>query len=393
MMCSIGSDMQDLFASVDAALKSGTPAEAFDMLAREFHQRGWYDHLFETRGMAKRLELGLPLIQTEPSTSFPDGLRPVYEAAVVAAAREAGELYLQAGNIPAGYRYLRAIGDLAAVAAVIDKTEPGDDIEDVIAIAFQHGVHPSKGLQLILQRHGICRAITAFGMHGAEKDREQCVALLVSAVHAEIVGRIIHAIEQHEGAAPPQSSLPELMNRRDWLFGEWDYYVDTSHLMSIIPYCLEATDTNTLRLLDDLCEYGCRLSSNFVFKGQPPFENGYVDFGHYVKALLSVDADPHIQHFYLKAVEVEADPDANGTEAAQILVALLGRLGRHREALERFSRFLSHEDPTYLRCPTAMQLSYAAADYERLRETARERDDVLSYTAAKLLASDLNPGG
>jgi hypothetical protein len=34
-----------------------------------------------------------------------------------------------------------------------------------------------------------------------------------------------------------------------------------------------------------------------------------------------------------------------------------------------------------------MQLSYAAADYERLRETARERGDLLSYTAASLLAS------
>jgi hypothetical protein len=119
-------------------------------------------------------------IQTESSTSFPEGIRPAYEAAVVAAAREAGELYLQAGNIPAGYRYLRAIGDLAAVVAAIDKAEPGDDIEDVIAIAFQYAVHPAKGLQLILQSHGICRAITAFGMHGAEKDRERCVALLVS---------------------------------------------------------------------------------------------------------------------------------------------------------------------------------------------------------------------
>ena len=90
-MCSIG-DMQDLFASVDAALNSGSPAEALEMLAREFHQRGCYDLLFEARGMAKRLELGLPLIQTESSTSFPDGVRPAYEETVIAAAREAGDL-------------------------------------------------------------------------------------------------------------------------------------------------------------------------------------------------------------------------------------------------------------------------------------------------------------
>ena len=34
-----------------------------------------------------------------------------------------------------------------------------------------------------------------------------------------------------------------------------------------------------------------------------------------------------------------------------------------------------------------MQLSYAAADYEQLGETARARGDLLSYTAARLLAS------
>jgi hypothetical protein len=375
--------MQDLFAAVDAALKAGSPAEALDMLAREFHQRGRYDLLFEARGMAKRLELGLPLIQTASSSSFPDDVRPAYEEAVVAAAREAGELYLQAGNIPAGYRYMRAIGDVAPVAAAIDGAEPGDDVEDVIAIAFQHGVHPSKGLQLILQRHGICRAITAFGMQGAEANREQCIALLVSAVHAEILARMTRAIEQQEGAAPTETSLPALMNGRDWLFGEWDYYVDTSHLTSVISYCSEVTDTRTLRLLDELCEYGCRLSPNFAFKGEPPFENGYVDFGCYVKALLGIDADSQIQHFYRKAVDAGAD---SGTEAAQILVSLLARLERHQEALEAFSRFLSNEDPTYLRCPTAMQLSHAAADYGRMRENARERGDVLSYTAAALLA-------
>src|SRR3982750_1914053 len=119
--------MQDLFPSVDAALNSGTPRETLDMLAREFHQMGLYDLLFEARGMAKRLELGLPLIQTEPSTSFPDDLRPAYEAAIIAAAREAGELHLQAGKIPAACRYLRAIGELAPVAAAIDRADPGEE--------------------------------------------------------------------------------------------------------------------------------------------------------------------------------------------------------------------------------------------------------------------------
>src|SRR3954449_6751503 len=118
--------MQHLFDAVDTALKSGSPGEVFEMLAREFREMGRYDLLFELRGMAKRLELGLPLIQTESSSTFSDELRPVYDDAVIAAAREAGELYLQARDIPAAFRYFRAIGDLSPVSDAIAKAEPGD---------------------------------------------------------------------------------------------------------------------------------------------------------------------------------------------------------------------------------------------------------------------------
>lgn len=378
--------MQDLFAALDAVLKSGSPGETLDMLAREFSSAGRYDLLFETRGMAKRLELGLPLIQTEPSSSFPEDVRPVYEEAVIAAAREAGELYLRAENIPAGYRYLRAVGDLAPVAAAIENAEPGDDIEDVIQVAFHQGVHPAKGLEWILRRHGMCRAITEFGMRAVEKDREQCLGFLVTELHGEIVERMRRVIEEQEGTAPAGTRLPDLMEGRDWLFGEWNYYVDTSHLTSVIPYCFEVTRSEVLRLIDDLCQYGQRLSPNFAFRGQPPFENGYVGYGHYVKAVLGDEGDEHIGYFH--AIAAQNEIDANGTEAAQVLVALLSRLHRYEEALDVFSKYLRDEEPMYLRCPTEMQLCSAAGNFGRLRQVARERGDVLTYAAAALMAKD-----
>lgn len=376
---------QDLFFALDEALQSSSPTEALGMLAREFRNSGRYDLLFETRGMAKRLELGLPLIQTEASSTFPDEARAVYEETMVSAAREAGQLHLQAGNIPAGFRYLRAIGEVEAVTAAIENCQPGSDLEDVIAIAFQHGAHPAKGLELILQNHGMCRAITAFGMHAVEKDRQQCLALLVTALHTEILERMRRAIEAQEGTAPEAETLSELMAGRDWLFGEWDYYVDTSHLMSVIPYCLEVTNTETLQRLDELCEYGRRLSPNFAFRAEPPFENGYVDYGHYVKAVLGVEVEEHLAHFEAKAAQ--ADPETEGTEAAQLLVALLARLHRYGEALDVFSRYLRDVEPMYLRCPGETQLCYAAANYERLRQTARDRGDILTYMAATVLRS------
>lgn len=377
--------MDDLFATVDAAMQSHSPGDTLGLLARELREMGRYDLLFEARGMAKRLELGLPLIQTEPTSSLPEQIRADYEETVIKAARESGQLYLEAGNIPAAYRFLRAIGETEGVVRAIETAEPEEDAEDVIAIAFQEGVHPSKGLELILRRHGMCRAITAFGMHAVEKDREQCMALLVEALHNEIVTRMRHAIEQQEGAAPDTASLPELMQGRNWLFGEYDYYVDTSHLTSVIPYCMETRREDTLRLLNELCEYGEQLSPNFAFRGQPPFDDGYVDYGHYIRAVLGHNTDEHLEHFRRKAAA--ADPENDGTEAAQLLVSLLSRLQRHQEALEVFNKYLTGEEPAYLRCPNAMQLSFAASNYEALRSTARERGDVLSYTAARLLSS------
>ena len=374
----------DLFQAVDNAVGSNSSSAALDLLVGEFRETGRYDLLFEVRKMRKRLELGLPLIQAESSNCLPEQLRSVYEQSLIGAAREAGELYLAGGNIPAAYRYLRAIGETQLVAEAIEKADPGEDLENVIAIAFQEGIHPSKGLELILRNHGMCRAITAFATHVVEKDREDCMALLVRELHAEVLQRMRSTIEGREGAAPTGTSLSDLMTGRSWLFGEYDYYVDTSHLTSVIPYCLEVTRENTLRLLDELCEYGRHLSPNFAFHAQPPFEDGYDDYGHYIKAARRQDEEEHVRHFQEKAAR--ADPETVGSAPAQLLVSLLARLGRFQEALDVFLRYLGDEDPVYLQCPNALQLCDAAKDYERMRGLARDRGDVLSYAVAALMA-------
>jgi len=373
---------EELFAALDRALECEPPASAFDLLIAKFRESGNYSLLFEARTMKKRLELGLPLIQTEDTSQFPAPVRAAYEQAMVEAAREAGQLFLANGRIEAGYRYLHAIGETDSVAAAIEKAEPGDDIDTVIAIAFQEGVHPVKGLELILRHHGMCRAITSFGMYAVRKDRDRCIQLLVRELHGEIVERMSRVIEQQEGARPSSTGLPELMSGRDWLFGDYDYYVDTSHLTSLLPYSLETTDTATLRLYRELCEYGRHLSANFHFKDRPPFEDGYRDYGSFVDALLGHDVENQISHFRAKAEA--CDPEMDGTTAAQVLINLLVRLERPAEALEVFQRFLAAENPAHLQCPTALQLCHMAKQYSRLRDLARERGDILSYTAATL---------
>jgi hypothetical protein len=140
---------------------------------------------------------------------------------------------------------------------------------------------------------------------------------------------------------------------------------------------------DTLRLIDELCQYGARLSPNFAFRAQPPFEDGYADYGRYVKAVLRQGQDEHLRHFREKAAG--ADPDTAGSAPAQLLVGLLARLERYEEALDAFLEHLADENPAYLRCPNALQLCYASRNYARMRELARGRGDVLSYTAASVM--------
>ena len=74
--------------------------------------------------------------------------------------------------------------------------------------------------------------------------------MLVRTLHAELVERLKNAIERVEGQAPDTSHIPTLIQDRDWLFGEYSYYVDTSHLCSIIRYSLELDDPDSLGLAE-----------------------------------------------------------------------------------------------------------------------------------------------
>lgn len=367
---------------VDQRIESGDPGAALEFLIEEFRKERNYPALFEARLMKSRLDLGLPPIQTEAASNWPEDVRRAYEGAVTRAAREAGEAFLAEGNIERAWPYFRAIGETSPVADAIEKVQPGEESDGVVAIAIQEGVHPAKGLELILAQHGMCRAITVFGMYPVERGREDCIRLLVGALHAEVAARLKRAIAGVEGSEPETGDLVSLIQGRDWLFGDFDYYVDTSHLTSVLQYCPELTDRETLRRVYELCEYGQRLSAHFQFRGHPPFEEPFVDYGRYAGALLGMDVEQAIAHFRRK-VEL-CDPAEAGTLPAQVLVRLLVRIGRHAEALAVALDHLAGAPPSELICPSPLEICRLAGDYERLISLARRRGDVLSYTAAQI---------
>ncbi len=374
----------EIILELDRILPTGNTAGCLDFLIQHARAQNNFTLLFETRLMQKRLELGLPLIQTDVAPPLPPELRAAYDEGIMQAADEAGGLFLQEGNIQRAWPYFRAIAKPAPVIEAIDRyrtSDPNaDDVNAVIALAFEEGLHPAKGLQLIFELHGMCRAITSFGMYNVQKDRENCIALLVRGVHAEIVDRMSRAIEAQEGAPPPQHSLPELMANREYLFGQYDCYVDNSHVITLLPYIAEVDGQDTLRLYSELCAYGNKLSPQFKMRGEPPFEDPYTDYGYYVQALRGVETEAALAHFRARLSDAQS---------AEVLVNLLLRLGRPSDALAISLEYLADEPGTGA-CPSTTQLCFMAGDFELLKQLAAERGDPLSYVAA-LSASSAAP--
>lgn len=368
------------FDLMDETLRANGPEAGFDLLAKQVLEQKNYPLLFEVRLLQKRHQLDLPLIQVDDNTTMPPETRREYDKAFMDAAREVGGLFLADGNIQRAWPYFRAIGETAPVADAIAKFDSTENVEPVIEIAFLERVNPYKGFQMILANYGICRAITSFGQFPSREGRDDALRLLVRTLHTELLENIKRVIERNEGAAPAGASIPELIAGRDWLFEGSSYYVDTSHLTSVIRFSLDLTDRDALGQVVEMAEYGSHLAPMFHERSEPPFDNFFADHAIYLRAIRGEEVDKAVAHFRTK---VEAcDPEETGSAPFQILVGLLARLERYSEAIEISQRYLSNTPPSELGCPTVVQLCFLAGDYSRLREVARERGDLLHYTAA-----------
>jgi hypothetical protein len=233
---------------------------------------------------------------------------------------------------------------------------------------------------MILSNYGICRAITSFGQFPVREGRDEALRLLVRTLYTELVENLKRVIERNEGAVPAATHIPELLAGRDWLFEGNSYYVDTSHLTSVIRFALDLTDREALGHVVEMAEYGSHLAPMFQERSEPPFDNFFADHAIYLRAVCGENVDDAVAHFR-KKVET-CDPEETGTAPFQILVGLLARLERYSEAIEISQRYLSKTPPSELGCPTVVQLCFLAGDYSRLREVARERGDLLHYAAA-----------
>ena len=374
------------FELVEQCLEREGSGAGLDFLVKKFRVEKMYPQLFEARLMRKRHELGLPLIHTGPLNDLPEETQRAYDEGSAEVAREVGNLFLAEGQIERAWPYFRAIGEAGPIREAIESLDTREDLDGIIEIAYHERVNPRKGFELALKNYGTCRAITYFGQYPTEEGRDESARLLTRTLYDELAENLKRTIEKNIEATgeerPTTNRVGELIEGHDGLFEGNSYFVDTSHVSSIVQYAVEWTDRETLQMTVELCSYGKRLGEMFQFKGNPPFENVFADHEIYLRSLLGEDVDGAIAHFRAKVVE--SDPDEVGTAPAQTLVKLLTRLERYGEAVDVFREFLSESDPMYLACPNPRQLCQMGGDYERLRELAREEGDLLSFTAASI---------
>jgi hypothetical protein len=390
----------EAFDSIGAVLRERGPGAALDRLADDLDSAGDYRALLDALLLKARHELGLPLIAPGSLSDVPEPARTQYEEKYVEAIRLVGSKYLTSGDIPTAWAYYRVIGENQPVARAIADYRPdgdgnrgdsdGERLGAIIEVAFNHGVNPRRGFELILEHYGTCSAISAFEGLPAHDEavRLACAERLIRQLHRDLAANIRSDIAGRGQLVPPEgATIAELIAGRDWLFAEDSYHIDVSHLTSVVRMSVLVHEPEAIEMAVDLTEYGRRLSPRLQFEGVPPFERVFDDHRVYLRALLGRDADAAIAHFRAKVAPPNRRPDSESPDpaiAAQTLVTLLVRLGRLDEAIDVSSQHLAGLPESALFCPGVAQLCQRAGKLRRLADIARDRRDLVNYTAAVL---------
>jgi hypothetical protein len=373
-----------VFDDLAKMMAQSGPAAAIDKLCQTLREKQDYASLFYALLLKKRFELGVSPIPTGPAQELPEETHEPYEQAIRMAGREVGSLYLEQGDIPRAWVYFRMLGENEAVKAALDKYQPqeNDDVQQLVDIAFHQGVNPQRGFDLLLDRFGICSAITMVGsqeMGMPPEVRDYCIRKLVLALHTELCQRLKAEIAHREGSPPEASTVKDLIAGRDWLFADDFYHIDISHLGAVVQMSIFLAGDKELAMAQELCEYGRRLSPRFLGAGEPPFENQYQDYAIYLAALVGDAVEQGIAHFQAKVDK--ADPENEGTRPAEVLVNLLLRLNRPEEALAIARRDLASVNSRPLGCPSIVELCQRTKNYQALADIAREQGDLVHFVA------------
>lgn len=380
------------FEQLHQMLRTAGSKAALEWLTVRLRQQQRPHELFEALKMQARSNLGLPLLYSDSGDELDIQTRTKLEDGLLDACREVGMLLLRSGSIRQGWMYMRPVGDRAAVAAELAKIEPTDDnLEELIEVCLHEGVDPQRGYGLLLERHGTCNAITTYEssvMRQSKTAQQAAAGLLVENVHRDLMASVRSDIARQTGTEPSESTLRELVADRDWLFGQYSYHLDTTHLAATVRIARILDNERQLRLALDLTEYGRRLHSQFQYKGEPPFEDVYESHALFLGALVGERVEEAVQFFQDKAQTL--DPRTHGGGPVEVLVQLLERIGRPEPAMAVLLKFVEQQPQSAPQAfPVLLELAQDSGKFDPLLAFCRDRNDLLGYATASLLqASD-----
>ncbi|NDH04981.1 hypothetical protein EBX93_03525 [bacterium] len=373
-----------IFNELEQLVKNQGFEKAIDHLADQMTTRKDYNKLFYTLLVKSRVELGLSAIPTAPSSEIPIDKQEKFEDNIRLSARKVAGLFLKENNLEQAWNFYRMIGETEPIKAVIDSMQPKpeDDMEVPIRLAFYEGLNMPLGFEWILERYGLCNAITTLTSQDFSQVpavREYCLQKLIQALYGELATRLRNEIEKHDGNQSALEKIPagqsgeikQLISNRPWLFDEDNYHIDLSHLSSAVQMSIHLPPCRELEMALELCEYGKNLSVRFLGKSEPPFENLYESYAKYLEINAGRNIEKNLDYF--RQVARENEPDGS-SYPAEILMQLLEKLGKNEEALELAGKTLNASG-LYGMCTKA-------SNFKPMQHAAKAQDDPVHFLAA-----------
>ena len=278
------------YERLQAALAARGAKAAVNELVEELRKAEDFQGLFYALLMQKRVELGVSPFPTGPANELPPSTHEAYEDAIRAAGRHVGGLLLQRKEYAKAWAFFRMLGEPEPVREALEAFAPGpdDDVYSVIEIAWQNGVLPKKGFDLVLERHGICSAITMVSGSDLASNpdlRDYCITGLAKALHAQLTERLRTDLAGRGRTLSPHATIPELVEIDPALFADDAYHIDTSHLSSVVQMSTHLPPGPGVNAARELCAYGRKLSPNLQGSNDAPFEENYDDFLAYLNVI------------------------------------------------------------------------------------------------------------
>ncbi len=377
------------FAKIDETYRSQGPAAAVDELVRSLEAGRDWDRLFDALLFKKKLEMGLPVTRPASFDQVPENRQSEFEESYIEAARRVGRAFLAENNIPQAWMYLRTVREPQAVAEALERVDVEsslpENVDDLISVALYERAHPVKGLELMLKSRGTCNTISAFDQAITQispDERLRGAELLVNHLYGELVQSVSRDLERRGAElgseALQPATLQEAITGRDWLFDDGNYHVDVSHLGAVVRFARFLTpESPQLAKAIELCEYGRRLSEQFQYPADPPFDDYYQAHLHFFRVLEGSDRQKSLDYFRERlGLATETDRRL----IAYVLVDLLVRVGALEEAALVAAKHLRDLDESS--GFSFAQLCEEAGRLDLFRDAAREKGDLIGFTSA-----------